>query len=175
MRRVRVELGGDPDDLRQTGPGDVRDVVVSLVQPNLCERASQVTIHQAARRTRTRVVAEQVERPVVGPRLLVPALEQVVLGNLRESSSARAFGDDGATGRAYKVARTGVQAAGHVAAEQEVEHRVPAEGLDDDEVERELHEHVEGDPARRGLVPDKARPQGVKEDLKGAAEGRDTG
>lgn len=70
----------------------------------------------------------------------------------------------------YEVTSAWVQAARHVAAEEEVEHRVPAEELDDERVERELDDHVEGHPARRGLIADEAGPEGVEKDLECAEE-----
>ena len=68
-------------------------------------------------------------------------------------------------GGAHKVARTGVQGPGHEARHEEVQHRVPPKVLDDEQVESELGGDVERNPARRRLRLDKARTEGVKEDL----------
>lgn len=69
-----------------------------------------------------------------------------------------------------EVTSAGVQTAGHVAAQEEVEHRGPSPVLDDESVERELHGPVKGDPARGSLLANEAGAEGVKEDLEGAVQ-----
>lgn len=128
----------------------------------------------------THVVGEEVERTVVGPGLLVQAVEhceRVVEGQLVDSLWWRSGGEEPARTIVLsdEVSTQRMQRPGHVTRQEEVEHRVPSPVLDDQGVEGQLYEPVERDPARRGLLTDKAGTESVEEDLEGAVSNVDGG